>query len=65
MLVYERKKKTSIRQINVEDKSEQLVPYQSIEPNVPEWLSSEIKKDNINFVIDRLVFDDNFFVMCR
>jgi hypothetical protein len=65
MLVYERKQKTSIRQISCEDKSEQLLPYKSIEPTVPEWLSSEVKKDNMDFVIDRLVFDDNFFVMCR
>lgn len=63
MLVYERKKKSDIRQITNE--AVELVNYRSIPKFVPEWLQSQVSKDNIEFVIDRQVFDDNFFVMVK
>lgn len=64
MLVYERKKKSDIRQI--EDGKESLVSYKKLSTKfVPEWLTKQVQKDNIDFVIDRQVFDDNFFIMVK
>lgn len=63
MLVYERKKKTEIRQI--ENTLETHVNLKQITKFVPKWLSEQVTKDNVDFVIDRQVFDDNFFTMVK
>ena len=32
---------------------------------MPDWITKEVKKDNMDFIVDRLVFDDNFFTMIK
>lgn len=32
-----------------------------VEPYIPEWLRSMVQKDNTDFVIDRQVFNTQFF----
>lgn len=32
---------------------------------MPEWLDNEVKKSNIDFVIDKQVFDENFFILMK
>lgn len=67
MLVYERKLKTDIRQIDIttEDKTESLMKYRDVPKFIPDWLENQVKQDNINFIVDRQVFDDNFFIMIK
>lgn len=63
MLVYERKLKSEIRQ--TENGVDTSIAYSQIEKFVPEWLQKEVAKANVDFVIDRLVFDENFFVLVK
>lgn len=63
MLVYERKKKKSVRQIV--DGQEVFVEYRSIPRYVPEWLAKQVNKDNIEFVVDRQVFHPQFFNLVK
>jgi len=32
---------------------------------VPDWLKNEVKLNNINWVQDRQIFDDNFFILVK
>lgn len=56
MLVYSRKLRTDIRQVNMEFETEFSQPFSKVSKFVPSWLEKEIKQDNINFVIDKQVF---------
>ena len=53
MLVYERKTKSKIREVNVETKEVSTVEWKQIPFTVPDWIKSMVKQDNIEFVIDR------------
>jgi hypothetical protein len=40
-----------------------MIPFNQIENKVPEWLETLVETDNVEFVIDRQVFDDKFFTL--
>ena len=54
MLVYERKTKSPIREVNEEDAK--MLAWDQIPFQVPQWIDKMVKQDNIEFVIDRQVF---------
>jgi len=63
MLVYERKQKKAVRQIL--NGSEVLVDYRNVPRYVPDWLTKQVNKDNIEFVVDRQVFHPQFFNLVK
>lgn len=75
MLIYERKHKRTIREIDLDqklkssksDQEEQTknVDYSRIQKHVPEWISKMVEKDNVDFVIDRQVFSNQFFFLIK
>lgn len=63
MLVYSRKLRTDVRQVNLEFETESSQPFSKVAKYVPSWLEQEVQKDNINFVIDKQVFAPQFFTL--
>ena len=63
MLVYERKTKSPIREVNEEDAK--MLAWDQIPFQVPQWIDKMVKQDNIEFVIDRQVFHLQFFQLVK
>ena len=53
MLVYERKTKRDIRQVDLETEATSMVKWSDVEQVVPEWINTEVTRDNQEFVVDR------------
>ena len=43
----------------------QQVNYSSVEPYVPDWIHTVVQKDNTEFIIDRQVFNTQFFYLIK
>ena len=41
------------------------VETRDVEPHVPEWLRNMVQRDNTEFVIDRQVFNTQFFYLIK
>ena len=69
MLVYERKLKKDIREVanpgSDEEEKINEVNFRNIQPSIPEWLQNWIQKDNFELMIDRQVFDRQFFMLIK
>jgi hypothetical protein len=65
MLVYERKTKRDIRQVDPETQAATVVKWNEVEPVVPDWIRDEVTRDNQEFVIDRQVFHLQFFQLVK
>lgn len=73
MLIYEKKLKKDLREIILpegvangaaaESEQEQvrMVSYRNVEKAVPDWIKNMVQKDNVEYVIDRQVFNTQFF----
>ena len=56
MLVYEKKVKKSIRQIEPSDGEEEietLIEFNKIDKYIPDWIKNEVEQENLNVIMDR------------
>ena len=70
MLIYERKTKNDIREVvkhatDTTPEEVQKIPYREIMPVVPDWVKEMVQKNNFELMIDRQVFDKQFFVLAK
>lgn len=74
MLIYEKKLKQPIREVvnkqtdaavYEEEEKTRLVNYSQVERFIPDWIDEKIKKGNTEFVIDRQVFHNQFFLLIK
>jgi len=55
MLVYERKSKKKITELEGEE--EKAMEFKEVQNYMPEWLKDQIEKDNKHFLIDSQLFN--------
>ena len=70
MLIYERRVKTDIREVvtKATEEAEEVikkVDYRNIMPEVPDQIRQMVQKNNFELMIDRQVFDKQFFVLIQ
>lgn len=69
MLIYEKKLKKDLREVILpepvvngaaaenDQEDIRMVSYRNVEKAVPDWIKNMVQKDNVEYVIDRQVFN--------
>lgn len=74
MLFYERKNKRKLREVVLpadaqqnqqEEEKVKEIDFREVEPYVPDWIRTDVEKENLASVIDRQVYDVKFFTMIK
>lgn len=42
-----------------------LIPYRKVTSFVPDWIKGQVLEDNRTFMLDKHVFQDNFFAVLK